>query len=116
MEAPQKDIFQYWNGERAVYGDPLVILRIMSKELDGNSKEIWDLTQSENPNQANEAADKIIKAAHKAFAMVPFVHGSESDNGATNEIVFSVLGQFFSWWAKKKPTIANSPTLPPVTV
>lgn len=114
MEAPQKDIFQYWNGERAVYGDPLVILRIFTAQLDGDVDGTFKLSQSENPAQAVVAADKIIAAARKALVMLPF--STESGAGATDEVVFSMLDQFFTWWAKKKSTTANSPTLPPVTV
>lgn len=114
MQVPNKDIFQYWNGERAVFGDPLVILRVFTRHCEGDVEGVFKLTQSENPDQSIVASEKVIAAARKAFVMLPF--NPEDGTGATDEVVFSELGRFFDWWAKKKSTTANSPTLPPASV
>lgn len=113
MQIPNKDIFQYWNGERGVFGDPLLICHHLTIECDGDIDAVYKLAQSENALQSIPAQWRLIAAARKAFKMIP--HCEETNAGANNEIVYSVLESFNNWWAKKKASTDNSPTLPPPT-
>ncbi len=106
-----KNIFQYFNGERAVYGDPLVILRVFTGRCEGDVEGVFELSQSENPDQSIRASERIIAAAREAFKMIPF--SEETGAGATDEVVFSVLGSFFEWWSKKKRSGESKPTSEP---
>lgn len=108
-----KDIFQYFNGERSVFGDPLVILRVFTRQCEGDVEGVFKLSQSENPDQSITASEKIIRAAREAFSMLPF--DTDTGAGATDEVVFSILGSFFEWWAKKKSSTESKPMSDPPT-
>lgn len=109
-----QNIFEYFNGERKVFGDPLAILRDFTGACEGDPNELFRLTQSENPAQAVPATRSYLAAAREALKMVPF---STSDgSGATDEVVYSVMESFFDWWSKKKSTFESEPTSLPPTV
>lgn len=104
----QRKIFQYFDGQRQVYGDPLKIRRRLNGRLDGNlNKALADKDLSP------EHYERVLDAVVYAFDLPPF--NQETGEGAVEEVVVKALTSFLDWLQKKSPRRENSLTSVPPT-
>lgn len=113
-----REIYEYWNGSRQVFADPVDLLGEFVAACGGDYR---GYIQRAYPKPYPEdqgaiasiraAQQKLYAAVRHAFKLVPFsdVDGS----GVTTTETYKTLKDFMDWWTKKKmPTvpIRTSPT------
>lgn len=97
-----------------VYADPMRVRRRLKAMLDGNPEKVLaQATQTDVPQFASEATDRVLAAAVYALDLVPF--DATTGAGATEDMVVGVLNSFLAFEAEKKTTEPSCPTWPPPT-
>lgn len=129
----ERAIFEYFNGEQKVFGDPLAIRRRLIHELsqygDDPDQLIsnWragayrkdDVPEGPEREAAEEqylklepvryaAAEKIYPAVRVAFRMASF--DPATGHGALEADCIKALEDYFAWMTEKKTTAGNSVT------
>ena len=111
FSAESKRIFQYFNGEKQVYADPIEINRAIFHEL-GDVPALIEKTKAPNDDVAYQAMNKFVAGARAAFGM-PTI-SPETGKGATFDEVLAAWEDFVLFMQKKNPLPANTPmSLPP---
>lgn len=104
-----REIFEYYNGERNVFGDPLRIWRTLNNLLEGDPNKVLQEAKSPIVDIAHPAQEKVLGAVDAAFEMVPF--DSVTGYGAMESDRLAALDSFLVWVQKKSPrqeTLATS--------
>jgi hypothetical protein len=109
----ERNIFEYHNGTRTVFGDPYAILRALIEGCDGDLEGCTEQWRSPSMQLKLPAINKLLNAARRAFKMTPY--SDLTGNGSTDADVQAVVELFFDWSAQKKTTPENLPTEPPAT-
>lgn len=106
--------YQTGNGDEAIYGDPLKILRHLTLALSGNPNAVLnEAKQKEEPLVSARARGQLADAAVSAFGLTPFNQGT--GQGTTEEDALKVLTHFLRFVSSKKKTVDISPTSWPST-
>lgn len=109
----ERNIFEYFDGEKKLFGDPLALQRKIRIALGAD----WDFVREhtgpgdhEEP-QKSIAHGKMLAAVREAFGMRPF--DPLSGKGATDKLCLATWNTFSSWLDEKKNPPVTSPTTPP---
>lgn len=100
---PRTDIFQYHNGEKPVWGDPLRIQRLLHLALPDAPAVLQGVR-----NKDLAAVGKLMEAVPLAFGMKPF--DPESGEGATEAVCKAAVEALWAFLASKKKSSAGVPT------
>jgi hypothetical protein len=100
-EQHRAGIFQYSDGEKLVWGDPLRIQRDLYTAL-GSPDEVLNDTESESPAIWMPAMSRLMNAARVAFPLAAF--DPATGNGATDKIVQAAVDALWECLAEKKTT------------
>ena len=99
--AGRHDIFQYFNGEADVWGDPWAVRCKLAQALGGDLPAIVEqFNDRENEARALAAAEKLVAAARVAFGMKPF--DPETGEGATHGHCVEAYRAFVEFCEAKK--------------
>lgn len=112
----QRLIFKYYNGEKAVYADPLEIERKVSVYLDDTTAGIIVKAaggEAVPPMAEFEANNKLLAVIRKVFAMKPF--DMETGQGAMEADCFLAWNQWCSFMDEKKNPPEGPQSSPPPT-
>ena len=91
----EKDIFQYFDGVLAVYGDPLAIERRMEEHLGQPIAQALQETKAAEISLSRRAEDRLFAAVREAFEMAPWY--KQTGEGATEKdcrLAFKALVDF----------------------
>lgn len=115
MSERRKQIFAYYDGARDRHGDPLAIYRRLVRACDGDPERLQEDAESEIPQVASEAEERLMQAVRVAFEMAPFdpVAPDPANAGATDEDCYAALRAYADYLEKKSQTDAYSPTFLP---
>jgi hypothetical protein len=106
----ERAIFQYFNGVKNVFGDPLKIRRRLYNLLGGDPNEVLNQANNGVPEVKDKATEKLMAAVIYAFDMVPF--DKESGKGALEYDCRAALDSFVKWIEEKKNPVENLLTSP----
>lgn len=102
------EVFQYFDGEKAVWGDPLEIHEALAAHLDGDVNAVLKNAKSEDRSVSLAAFNKLVPAVREAFRLMPF--NPETGEGTTWKVCLEVLKAFVAWEEALKKNGAGSPT------
>jgi hypothetical protein len=119
----QRAIFQYSDGAKSVYGDPLAIARQLTIELKGELAQVLKDAYADSPPPgaspdwmappaealvAAHAMGRFLAAVRAAFRMAPL--DLEKGTGATDRDCLAAYDSWASWCDQKKTTTEPSPS------
>lgn len=104
-----KNIFKYNNGERDVFGDPILIETRFFKTLmeQGNPESILKNLGEENHALREDAINKFVPAVMAAFKVKPL--DEETGDGLTVSQMIDLYSDYFQWYAGVKKNTEDTP-------
>ncbi|MBX6313094.1 MAG: hypothetical protein IRY99_09305 [Isosphaeraceae bacterium] len=117
-EAPfpeqQRRIFAYFDGAKRRFGDPLLILRRIKANLEGQDLDaLQQQMDHENPDVKLRALGKVLPAFYAAFEVPPL--DPDTGEGVPEEQMLALAGRFFSWLDDLKKATGAPPSSSPPT-
>lgn len=109
----QKSIFQYYNGKRSVWGDPLEIEDMMNYLLAGEPGKVTDQTNVNDPEVYVPATNRLVEAVREAFKMAPF--DEATGEGATRQDCLDASNAYLRYKKSLKKSTADPSTSPPAS-
>lgn len=106
-------IFRYWNGERAVAADPMVLWRSLVNDTAEDFHELYDVgTRRVDPDdhagqrEALAAHRRLVERVRQVFRLPEL---DDDGKGVTESEAVGILQAFFVWNAEKKDSGGPSP-------
>lgn len=113
----ERNIYRFWNGERMVGADPLVISRKLTTFPDFDFEtdlKLLQLATSEDPElikQSLKAMDRWAAAARHAFKIKEFeLQEDGSEVGLLEDEIAELILDFFTWLGEVKKNTLTTPT------
>jgi hypothetical protein len=108
----RREIFQYWDGNKKSYGDPLAIANAL--DMDEHYRPDIHPVQSQvttNDKQAAQAMIICLNAYRQAFLLSPFE--PSTGKGLTDREVLALHSQYCEYIESLKKNISEPVMLPP---
>ena len=102
------EIFEYFDGQKPVWADPLEIDDLMAAHLKGEPNKVIDDCASKIPAVKLNAMQQFAAAVCSTFQLQPF--NRETGEGATWKTCLGVWKRFTDWQQTQKKSGVEGPT------
>ena len=103
-----RDIFAYFNGVKAVHGDPLALRRKLTKAFGPSPERMWEDLKSPDDGIREGAEEIFLRAVREAMDLIPF--DPVGGHGALDADVYAAYDRFSDYLNTLKKKKESTPT------